>query len=86
MIGAFAAFGVDFNLSYVAVLAYRGDLLLAANDPRHDRLLPVAPYCGSLARPAELRSLQRPRQLGRSRLTDPLPPRLLTVGTLYFTK
>jgi uncharacterized protein (TIRG00374 family) len=24
MIGAFAAFGVDFNLSYVAVLAYRG--------------------------------------------------------------
>ncbi len=34
MIGAFAAFGVDFNLAVLAVLSYRGDLLLAAHAAR----------------------------------------------------
>ena len=34
MIGAFAAFGVDAGLAVVAVLAYRGVRLLAADAPR----------------------------------------------------
>ena len=48
MIGAFVAFGVDFNLAVVAVLAYRGDLLLAADDPRGDRLPAAPPHGGAV--------------------------------------
>ena len=50
MIGAFAAFGVDADLAVVAVLVYRALLVLAADDPRRDRLLPAAPDGGALAR------------------------------------
>ena len=52
MIGAFAAFGVDFDLAVLAVLSYRGDLVLAADDPGRDRLLPAAPHGRALARGA----------------------------------
>ena len=52
MIGAFAAFGVDFNLAVLAVLSYRGDLLLAAHAPGRRGLLPAAPHGRALARRA----------------------------------
>ena len=77
MIGAFAAFGVDFNLAVLAVLAYRAHLLLAADAPGRDRLLPAAPHGGSLARRRRVSGGRggggaRP---GRSRLTGPLTRR-----------
>ena len=50
MIGAFAAFGVDFNLAVLAVLVLPRDLLLAADAPRRGRLLPAAPHGRALAR------------------------------------
>ena len=48
MIGAFAAFGVDFNLSVLAVLSYRAISFWLPTLPWRDRLLPTAAYCGSL--------------------------------------
>ena len=59
MIGAFAAFGVDFDLAVLAVLSYRAHLLLAADDPGRDRLLPAAPHRRPLARRTTGRTRRR---------------------------
>ena len=80
MIGAFAAFGVDFNLAVLAVLSYRGDLLLAAHAPRRRRLLPAAPHGGSLARGTERRAARiarsaAPAERGAARCSGSLSSR-----------
>ncbi len=62
MIGAFAAFGVDFNLALLAVLSYRAISFWLPTRSGRDRLLPAAPHRGTLARGAE-----RPAGGGRCR-------------------
>ena len=64
MIGALAAFGVDAGQAVVAVLLFRAVHLLAADDPRRDRLLPAAADRRAVARAgrrraAELHSLYK---------------------------
>ena len=53
MIGAFAAFGVNFNLAVLAVLAYRAISFWLPTLPGRDRLLPAAAHGRALARGAD---------------------------------
>ncbi len=49
MIGAFAAFGVDFNLAVLAVLSYRAISFWLPTLPGAIAYLPAAPHRRSLA-------------------------------------
>ena len=69
MIGAFAAFGVDLDLSVLAVLSYRAISFWLPTLPGRRGLLPAAPHRGALAggaagRPAAADGAER-RTAGR---------------------
>ena len=94
MIGAFAAFGVDFNLAVLAVLVLPRDLLLAADAARRGRLPPAAPHGGPLARGAERAPAHAAPAPGSCRVAGRAGARALhglvtdqaSAQALYFTK
>ena len=88
MIGAFAAFGVDFNLAVLAVLSYRGISFWLPTLPGRDRLLPAAPHGRALARGAGASSRRPGRARGSVGAAGALGARLTQspVAALYFTK
>ncbi len=74
MIGAFAAFGVNFNLAVVAVLVYRAIAFWLPTIPGRDRVLPAARHRPSLAGRAAAEGAAAEQSLG-SQVAQRVMPR-----------